>query len=664
VTLDIRPRAPSPFRSAGPALRPPSTEGHLVGIFRDVPSQLIKVAVSAAAFALVTGGPALAGTGTTTTGDALTTYSKASALHFTATGLGPNGQSCDIVYDLYVPDDASADHPVPAILTTNGFGGSKDDQASVADLFAKHDYEVLSYSGLGFGGSGCNIELDSPEWDGKAASELVTLLAARPEVAKDAPGDPVIGTWGGSYGGGFQFALAAVDPRIDAMIPQITWNDLSYSLGPNNGPDSLSGGATPPGAMKYEWTELFTGLGIAQPAENPGTSGNPPTGCPGYDRQICQAQAESTALGYAPPDVVALLQHASAEYELFKNADAHVPPMMLMQGQNDTLFNINEAVANYEAAKRRGAPVKLVLKEAGHSGGAAAGEVDDSDPAKGYLDQLYLNWYDHYLKHEPVDTGPEVEWFRDWATYDTHGSAQPAYASAPQWPVGPAQQLFLSGGSNGNGGDLVGDAGKVATGSQTVLNPPGGETGSYSETSAVGPVTGPTDVPGTFASWTTAPLTTDTDVVGIPKVTVSISAPQASNLDPTTEVVLYAKLYDVAPDGTKTMVHGLVAPSRIADLSKPVTLSLPGEVHRYGAGHQIELVLSTTDSAYIGSRVPGPITISTDKTNPSVLSLPLAPAGPTPVLPEAPYTAATVVVGALAVGVVAVVRRRRTVVVR
>src|SRR5579864_677690 len=172
--------------------------------------------------------------------------------HFHATGLGPDkSHSCDIIYDLYVPNDASASHQVPAILTTNGFGGSKAGQASVAALLANNDYEVLSYSGLGFGGSSCSIELDSPEWDGRAASELVNLLAARPEVAKDAPGDPVIGTWGGSYGGGFQFALAAVDPRIDAMIPQITWNDLSYSLAPNNDAASLNYSKSPPGAPKF-----------------------------------------------------------------------------------------------------------------------------------------------------------------------------------------------------------------------------------------------------------------------------------------------------------------------------------------------------------------------------------------------------------------------------
>src|SRR5260370_41946296 len=76
-------------------------------------------------------------------------------LHF-AVVVGPGGaEHCDIVGDMYAPSDASRTHRVPAILTTNGFGGSKDDQAGLARYFASQDYVVLSYSGLGFGGSGC-----------------------------------------------------------------------------------------------------------------------------------------------------------------------------------------------------------------------------------------------------------------------------------------------------------------------------------------------------------------------------------------------------------------------------------------------------------------------------------------------------------------------------
>src|ERR1035437_1001210 len=195
--------------------------------------------------------------------------------HFHAVNLGPgHNHSCDIIYDLYVPNDATALHQVPVILTTNGFGGSKNDMAGEAALWANNDYEVLSYSGLGFGDRSCPIELDSPEWDGLAASQIVDWLgsSAHPEVLKDnaSTHDPRLGTWGGSYGGGFQFALASVDSSIDAMVPQITWNDLSYSLIPNNySPNFLYDQLANPGVEKIEWTNLFFAEGQSEVVQHP-----------------------------------------------------------------------------------------------------------------------------------------------------------------------------------------------------------------------------------------------------------------------------------------------------------------------------------------------------------------------------------------------------------
>src|SRR4051794_31394580 len=73
-------------------------------------------------------------------------------LHFD-TIVGPsNDTHCDVVGDLYTPAGATHANPAPAVLTTNGFGGSKDDQKSMAGALAQHGYVVLSYSGLGFGG--------------------------------------------------------------------------------------------------------------------------------------------------------------------------------------------------------------------------------------------------------------------------------------------------------------------------------------------------------------------------------------------------------------------------------------------------------------------------------------------------------------------------------
>src|SRR4051794_32939224 len=105
-------------------------------------------------------------------------------LHFDVV-VGPASDThCDIVGDLYTPGSATKAAPKPAVLTTNGFGGSKDDQQAMAQALAARGFVVLSYSGLGFGGSGCKIELDDPDWDGKAGSQLISFLGGT-KAAKD-----------------------------------------------------------------------------------------------------------------------------------------------------------------------------------------------------------------------------------------------------------------------------------------------------------------------------------------------------------------------------------------------------------------------------------------------------------------------------------------------
>jgi predicted acyl esterase len=560
---------------------------------------------------------------------------------FHATGLGPDASHvCDIAYDLYVPTSATATSPAPAILTTNGFGGSKDDQKDNAQLWASNGYVVLSYSGLGFGGSSCQIGLDSPEWDGRAASELVSFLASRPEVLKDSLYDPRIGTAGGSYGGGFQFALASVDHRVDAMVPDITWNDLSYSFAPNNYSASLVyDGYDNPGVYKEQWTSLFFALGNAEPVLHQGRSGwtdnrdgRPSTGtfnpaCPGFHPEDCAAFTNSATWGFPKHSTIDTLHAVSAQYTYFDSCKAgHYPPTLLTQGETDTLFLVNEAVANYNATKACGGDAKLVLRFGGHSGLDAAGEYS-SNPHKGYLTRLELNWFDHYLKGTAVATGPEVEYFKDWVIYDHTGSAQPAYGTAPAWPVGGTQAFYLSSGGLGStAGKLVSSPGQVVKGKVEFASIPGGQAG-YSEVANYNDsvtFVEPTDPEGTFGSFTSAPLAANLDSAGIPTVDFSITdANAAANLTPEAALVLFGKLYDVAPNGSRTLVRGLVAPIRVMDTTKPVHLNLPGMVHRYADGHRLQLVLATSDASYIGSRASHALTIKLDPTQPMALTLPV-----------------------------------------
>ena len=537
--------------------------------------------------------------------------------------VGPGrSTTCPVTAEMFAPTSATPSRPVPAILTTNGFGGSYKDQIPLAEFFAPRGFAVLTYSGLGFGGSGCQIELDLPQWDGMAASELISYLGTLPFVEKDGPDDPRVGMIGGSYGGDVQFSTASVDPRLDTIVPMITWNDLAYSLGPNNDTTSPVRSDVEPGVEKIDWATLFFADGLAQPASYPSTSAV--STCPDFDPRICQAYATSAALGYLDRATIDLLR-ATSMVSYYRKL--HLP-VMLMQGENDTLFNLEEAVDNYRELRADGDPVKLVLQSWGHSDSTPApGELSYTSTAQGYETLLILDWFDRWLKDEAVSTGPAVEYFRPWVHYDPDGSAEPAYGTAGSWPVGQDVRFWLSG-----NGSLVADRQDVVAGTETFVNPPGGVPESYSETSDLqgqAPFSsiGPTDAPGSYASFESAPLPHALDVVGVPLVHLDLTTTTPAGLDPASDPVLFVKLYDVAPDGTMTLVHRLVSPLRVDDESGPVTVTLPGIVHRFPAGDRLDLVVAATDAAYVGSRVPDVLRISVDASQPQALQLPVvAPA--------------------------------------
>lgn len=565
-------------------------------------------------------------------------------------------QTCTIDADLYKPHSASAAGRVPAILTTNGFGGSKTDQAGLGRAFAQRGYAVLSYTGLGFPDSGCKIALDDPGVDGTAATSLVTFLGGGGSAAYDSatvsgttggPGtlrvdfsvlddvathDPRVGMIGGSYGGQIQFATAAVDPRVDTLVPLITWNDLRYSLAPNN--TSLTQGVTyagsSPGTEKLGWTDLFFGVGIADGVQGATIDPARNVGCPNFVVEACTAKATLDTLGYPTADTFALTDRVSVGHYI----DRVTVPTFLIQGENDTLFNLQEAVATYRRLKARGVPVSMAWQSWGHSGGtngrsgAAPGELDLSGEhiEDTYLGSRIKSWFDHYLKGSKVSTGPEFAYFRDWVSYT--GSAAPAYASASSFPVGSRQTWYLSGADS-----LVGSRAAVLPGSTSWSNPGGGAAASYSEVSglegqvALPPnLTTPYDTAGTFGAWSTAPLAGPLTIVGSPTLDIRFDSPAVAatqGTGPGGQLQVFAKLYDVSPDGTTTLVHKLISPVRVPDVTQPVHVELPAIVHRVEAGHRLRLVLAATDAAYKNAYAVQPVTVSASPTDPAAFSLPV-----------------------------------------
>ena len=579
----------------------------------------------------------------------------AQKLHFIV-HVGPRDATrCNVVGELFRPAGASAKHPDPAVLMTNGFGGSYSDQALLAGQLARDGYVALTYSGLGFGGSSCRIEIDSPRWDGEAASQLVTFLGGgsaatngirvdyvtRDRVAPNGKRyryDPRVGMFGVSYGGEVQFAAADVDPRIVTIIPDATWNDLAYSLAPNNA-DQLGTtvSSATPGITKSGWLNVFELLGQSGPMVAP--FGGAST-CPNFAQIDCPLMADLNQDGY--PDATT---ERDAESFSVSSYIKHIRiPVMLMQGEDDTLFNLNEAVATYRALRAQHTPVKMVWQSWGHSNltpapgefGANSGGNDlgitEPNGKVTVEGRMILDWFNHYLKGAGPKPALNFSFFRPWVSYAGDNAAA-AYASAPAFPIGSTTSLYLSGtGASGgaSGADaLVPASSEVAAGSLQFTTPAAGAAESVTEEPGVSQSIALSDPAGTYAEYESAPLSADTYVVGIPSVTLTAQAPAAelsSQVLPG-DLGLFVKLEDIAPGGTVTLPDRLIAAARFPDSGQPVTVHLPAIVHEFPAGDRIALVIAGSDSNYNRADVNVPVTISTSSSAPGVLELPVAGSG-------------------------------------
>ncbi|WTE66949.1 CocE/NonD family hydrolase [Streptomyces sp. NBC_01615] len=551
------------------------------------------------------------------------------ALKFTVQA---GGRTCTVDADLYRPAGVDREHTAPAVLATNGFGGSKSDGSTdaIGKAFAARGYVGLIYSGLGFGKSGCLISLDDPRIDGVAASRLVDFLAGTRAaddgtkadyVTRDGKGDPRVGMIGGSYGGAVQMATAAVDHRIDALVPLITWNDLAYALDPNN----AAGARDVPGAYKWQWANGFYLIGESQPltAPNLDPSRINSLACLHFVSDACDTIRTLNSGSYPADRTGPLLSYARSvsPVSYLRKVQA---PTLLVQGQADSLFNLNEATATYKTLKAQGVTTKMIWQSWGHSGGLTDPATGELNLGQGNLETSYvgrriLAWFDRYLQHRKgVDTGPAFAYYRDWIADPDH-----TYATARRVPA-LSQKLYLSG-----DGKLVDNREKVARGSREYRNwlvPT-----SHSESSLAGivglPDPAPYDTEGTYLGWTSEPLTRAVDVVGAPRATLKVVSPateRVQNSDNAADkLVLFAKLYDVAPDGTKTLVHRLVAPVRVPDVTKSFTVTLPGIVHRYEAGHRLQFVVAASDDAYLGNKGVKPVTVTSARGDTGTLELPV-----------------------------------------
>jgi ABC-2 type transport system ATP-binding protein len=583
-------------------------------------------------------------------------------------------QATQLDTTLYLPEQT----PAPAVLVAHGFGGSKESVVSDARELAQRGFVVLTWSSRGFGRSSGQIALNSPDYEVEDAKQLVTWLAGRPEVQLDAPGDPRVGITGGSYGGAISLLLAGSDKRVDALAPVITYNDLSQALIPNSGTTSQlattpsAGADSPDGVFKRSWAGILFaagmgGAGFADPsadaAESGTNQGDQPAAaaspidaapqqqggrggvpqqavrpCGNFTPEICAAYTELATTGQAGQQTIDLLKSISPAAVTSKITQ----PTMLVQGEQDTLFGLDQADANARQITQAGGKVKVVWYAGGHDGGKP-GPTLRSEMA---------DWFDFHLRGQGKDPGTGFEYAVQGALR-AQGTPSIRTVTAPTYP-----------GLNPN--DQTSREGVPLTGPpQAVINPPGGNPSSISSMPGLGSVIGGSsrtagrlaiDLPGQVARFRSDPQTSQLLISGSSTIRLHVDAVPGVPA-PTDGVVLFAKLYDVGSDGTRTLPASVVSPLRISQLPADVTVTLPGIVRPIESAHRIEVAIASTDQAYALPTQPAAFMVSlVDPT----IQVPVVPGSrSTNPLPMFPLIGIIVVVGLCVIGVIIFAIRRR-----
>jgi ABC-2 type transport system ATP-binding protein len=629
---------------------------------------------------------------------------------------GPTGdQPVDLDTRLYLPERASASRPVPAVLLAHGFGGTKESVSSQAEDLAGLGYAVLTWTARGFGRSGGQIHLDNPDYEVRDASRLLDLLAARPDVRKDGSGDPRVGVVGGSYGGGLALLLAAQDPRVDAIVPMITWNDLARSFLPES-----TGRPPTEGVFKKGWAGIFFGNGgSAGPGGASGTGQQGASGGQNGPGAGPSGAADQGGTAPASPPAGPQPSPGAVPGPSQPSSGAVPGPLPPSPGAQPGVPGPGSAPgAGTGTAPGRTAPdpacgrfaadicrAYLQIATTGRATDESVALLRRSSPAgvldkikaptllvQGEVDTLFpLSEADANARGIAATGTPvRVAWFtggHDGGQGPQSDQDRTKFLTA-QWldhyvkGTGPApadsftfsriagfsaldRGLVATGYSTTDYPGLTGAANRtvgVSGPPQRIANPPSGNPAAISSlpfagrlSSLLDGVAG--DLPGQHARFESQPLAEPLDVTGSP--TVSIRA-----ASPTGEAVLFVKLYDVDPNGAATLPNGLVAPVRLTGLptdlaaASPVQVTLPAIVRRIDAGHRLRIVVATSDQGYA---TPAQPTVYTVGLGGDAVTLPTVTGTPIPTTASVWRWVLVGLLAAIAVGLVAVVlvvRRR------
>jgi predicted acyl esterase len=559
-----------------------------------------------------------------------------------------DGVPLDVDVTLPSPDQTG---PFPVIFDLHGWGLSKTDTPFVAR--AQAGYVVVSYTARGFGQS-CGapasrapdptlhdpdvcakrgwIRLADARYEAHDTQYLAGLLADEGLVIPDR-----VGVTGESYGGGQSMTLGALHDRvmmpdgtlvpwtspgglpmsIAAAAPLIPWSDLAQALTPNGRTidyrtDNPYGSRA--GVQKQSWEDTLFNLGTSSYYTPPGA--DPDADLAGWHARIGQGE---------PYDGDPLVEHALGELTQHHSAyyidDSVAPaPLFIYNSWTDDLFPGDEALRFWLKTRAHHPETEIALQLADGFGHPRSSLTALASLTR--VNQRVDDFFARHLKGANVAPPPAIETY----TQGCNGAQEEGPYLAPDWPsVHPGEvrfddaspHAFASAGANLDTAKALDPlaAGILSSPCRTVAaaDDPGAATYRLPAVSGAG--------------WT---------LMGAPTIVAHLDVSGSF-----AQVV--GRLWDVAPDGTQTLIsHALYRPH--TDNPTTEVFQLHPNGWHFMAGHVPKLELVGQSPPY-GRAATGSfrITMTDLELRLPVLQAPngadvLAPAQPVipPAAPEPP----------------------------